>query len=266
MRPCYWIVIFCLILFGDAYAQPAWKKFDTKSSGLALQMNWMQLSDNHFSPLRYNGPGTELNILSVRYYGDMRRYFNLGAKAGYLWNNNGFNSMCLQPEVGAGLTFLADNLSSANALSFLGGGINATSRIYRFLNEDPDHIHWATSYALEFHYILDVEISENRKALMEIKLPVAGMISRPSADDYYTFQLPGFSEHMKRIHKDSGFATWDKMQALNMQVVMDLSRSRRSSVSLGYELDLARFTEPSPAVYFTNSLFLRIFFDVFVIW
>lgn len=266
MRTCYWIVFIFLILFTDAYSQPAWKKFDTKSSGLTLRMNWMQLNDTHFSPLRYNGPGGELNILSVRYYGDLRRYLNLGAKAGYLWNNNGFHSLYLQPDIGAGLTFLVDDLSSGDALSFLGGGINATSGIYSFLNEDPDHIHWATSYFLEFHYVLDVEMSVDRKAFLELKIPLAGMISRPSADDLYTFQLPGFGEYMKRIHKDAGFATWDKMQALNMQVLMDISRSRRSSVSLGYELDFARFSEPAPAVYFTNSLFLRIFFDVFVIW
>jgi hypothetical protein len=266
MKFYIWFVLLSLMLFSGVYSQsPAWKGFDTRSAGVSLNLHWMQLNDAHFSPLPYNGPGAELNIVSVRHYSDVRRHLTLGAKADYLWNSHGFKSLYIQPEFRFGFTFLVNGLSADNALSFLGGGINATSRIYRFLSEQPDHIFWATSYTLEFNYILDIEINNDRKAFLELNLPVAGMVSRPGEESHYSYQLPGIGEYMKRLHENPGFATWDQMQAINLQLLMDLSRSRRKSVNIGYELDFARFSEPAPAIYFTNSIFLRIFLDVFVL-
>jgi hypothetical protein len=264
MKLIFFIFSGLLLLPGALAQSPAWKKYDTRSAGISLNLHWMQLNDAHFSPLLYNGPGSELKIISVRTYGELRRNFSLGAKADYLRNRYGFNSYHIKPEFRGGLGFKFNDLSTRNATSYLGGEINATSRLYRFVNEDPDHIYWATSYTLEFNYTLDIDMSDDRKAFFEIKFPVGGMVSRPYENNYNSFQLPGFNEYMKRLHENFHFATWDQMQALNMQLLYDLSRTRRSSVTLGYELDFARFSRPSPAMYFTNSLFIRIFYDVFV--
>ena len=261
----YIIFIFAGLLFSGAYSQsPAWKTFDTRSAGLSVNIHWMQLNDAHFSPLRYDGPGGELKIQSVRYYGDVRRHFAIGAKADYLQNRQGFNSFFIQPEFRGGLGFKINDLSTGNAVTYLGGEINATSRMYRFVNEEPDHLYWATSYTAEFSYIMDVDIGIERKAFLELRLPLAGMVSRPMEENYYSYQLPGFNEYIKRLHENFHFATWNRMQAVNLQMLMDISRTRRNSVTLGYELDFARFLNPTQAMYFTNSLFVRIFFDVFV--
>lgn len=252
-------------LLPGAWSQSVtWKKYDTRSAGISLNLHWMQLNDAHFSPLRYNGPGSELKIISIRTYGDLRRSLSLGVKADYLWNSLGFNSYHVKPDLRGGLGFKISDLSTRNATTYMGGEINGTTRLYRFINEDPDHIYWATSYTLGFNYILDLDLSNDRKAFFELRLPVGGMISRPSEDNYYSFQLPGFNEYMKRLHENFRFATWNQMQALDMQLLVDLSRTRRSSVTLGYQLDFARFSRPSPSMYFTNSLFIRIFYDVFV--
>jgi hypothetical protein len=262
MRLLFFILSGLLLLPGAYSQSPAWKKYDVRSSGISLNLHWMQLNDAHFSPLLYNGPGSELKIISVRTYGDKRRHFALGAKADYLWNRYGLNSYHIKPEFRGGLGFKIRD--TRNITTYAGGEVNASSRLYRFVNEDPDHLYWATSYTLEFNYILDADIDDDRKASLEIRFPLAGMVSRPSDDNYYSFQLPGFNEYMRRLHENFHFATWNRMQAVNMQMLVDLSRTRRSSVTLGYQLDFARFSEPSPAMYFTNSLFIRIFYDVFV--
>jgi hypothetical protein len=245
---------------------PAWLGYDTRSAGISLNLHWMQLNDNYFSPLSYNGPGIELNIVSVRHYGGVRRrHLDIGARADYLWNSYGFNSYFIQPGFSWGMTYLCNGLSGDNAISFIGGGLNATSRIYKFINEEPDHIFWATSYMLEFNYILDFEINNDRKAFLEIKVPLAGLVSRPGLNNHYSYQLPGIDEYLKRLHENIGFATLNSFQSLNFQALVDLSRSRRKSVNIGYELDFTRFTGPSDAVYFTNSLFMKVFLDAFVL-
>ncbi len=265
MKVLFLFILMVLLSLTGSYGQsPAWKTFDTRSSGISLSLHWMQLNDMHFSPLRYNGPGGELKIVSIRSYDEIRRYFSVGGRADYLWNSLGFNSIYVQPEFVFGLTRRIEGLSGEKAFSYLGGGINATSRIYRFLNEDPDHIYWATSYMTELHYIYDIAIGDNRKALVELKLPLAGIISRPAVGNHYNYQLPGFVEYAKRLHENPQFATWYNMQGANLLLLAELSSSRRSSVSVGYELDFARFSEPAPAIYFFNSVFIRIFYDVFV--
>ncbi len=255
------LIVFCL---SDTYSNHPFRSPETRTSGLSLNFHWMQLSDASFSPLRYNGPGVDLKILSVRSYSNLRRHLHLGAKVDYLWNRLDFNAYYFQPRMGWGLTVMVPELSSDNGLSYLGGNISATSRMYRFVNENPDHIYWATSYTVDFQYFFDLEIDRDRKIFMELNIPLAGMVSRPSADNHYTYQLPGFGEYLKRLHENAGFATLNKMQSANLKFIMDLSNNRRQSLSLGYEIDFSRFTEPEPVSYLSNSLFLRFYFNAFV--
>jgi hypothetical protein len=229
-----------------------------------MNLHWLQLNDISFSPLKYHGPGGELNIVSVKDYENKRRHFSLGGRGDYLSNSMDFNVLFLQPKFTGGVTYLADKLSTENSLSYIGGSITATSRMYRFINEDPAHLYWATSYTLDFHYFFDMGIGDIKRAWFELKFPIAGIASRPSEENHYSFQLPGFAEYMKRLHENIGFATWNSMQAVNASILLDLSRSRRGSVSLGYELDFARFARPEPVIYLSNSLFIRMFFDALV--
>ncbi len=138
------------------------------------------------------------------------------------------------------------------------------TRIYRFVNEDPDKIHWTTSYTLDFHFVFDLEIDRDRKFIAEVRIPLAGAVSRPSEDDHYTFQFPGFGRYMKRLHENTGFAGPHNMQALNLRLAYDISRSRRRAFSIGYEGDFARFSEPAPVIYLSNSIFLRFNYLAFV--
>ncbi len=253
-----------LFIFFTSYSQPSFRSYETRSAGVSVNLHWMQLSDALFSPLRYNGPGGEIKIVSARDYDDMRRHFSLGAKVDYIWNNLDFHTMYLQPGFHYGLSFLVNDLSTERTLSYLGGGMTGTSRIYNFLNEDPDHIYWTTSYTVDFNYFLDINIGQGKKIFAELTLPLAGVVSRPSEENLYSFQLPGFWEHTKRLHENIGFATLDKMQSANMIIAMDLTRTRRHSFSIGYEVDFSRFTDPRPVIYFSNSLYLRLLFNALV--
>ena len=258
------IILLSLFVFPDAGSQPSFRTYETRSAGISMNLHWMQFVDNHFSPLRYNGPGGSLSIHSARHYGDIRRYLVLGAKADYMWNNLGFNAVYLKPELSGGLALKVNDLSTDISLSYIGGAITATSRLYRFENEDPGHIYWATSYTLDLHYFLDVEIERGKKVLAELNIPLAGAVSRPPEENYSSYQLPGFAEHMRTIHQGTGFATFDRMQAVNLKLLMDIRRTRRNSLSLGYELDFARFSKPEPVIFFSNSLFLRFIIDALV--
>ncbi len=264
MKFFVWLILLIVFCFSDTYANHPFRSPETRNSGLSLNFQWMQLSDTYFSPLRYDGPGVNLKILSVRTYRNFRRHLHLGVKGDYLRNRLDFNAWYVQPRFGWGLTVIVPELSFDNALSYVGGNISATSRIYRFVNENPDLIYWATSYTLDFQYFFDVEINRERKIFLELNIPLAGMISRPSANNHYTYQLPGFGEHLKRLHENAGFATLDKMQSANLKLIMDLSNNRRQTLSLGYEVDFSRFNEPEPVSFLSNSLFLRFYFNAFV--
>jgi hypothetical protein len=254
-----------VLFLSNTYSRPTFRKsYEIRSAGVVMNMHWLQLNDTRFSPLKYNGPGGEFNLMSVKGIDNKRRHFSLGARADYLWNSLEFNAIYLQPKFMGGLTFLVNDLSTENSLSYIGGNFSASSRMYRFINEDPDHLYWATSYTLDFHYVFDMGIGEYKRAMIELNLPIAGAASRPSEENLYTYQLPGFGEYMKRLHQNLGFATWNTMQAVNVRLLMDLSRTRKSSVSLGYEFDFARFSRPEPVIYLSNSLFIRLFFDVLV--
>lgn len=264
MKTFFLLLISGLFLLTDIYPRPTFRSYETRSAGLALNFHWMQMNDAFFSPLRYDGPGGELKILSSRNYGNIRRHLSLGAKADYLWNSLDFYALYLQPKLAVGLSWPVAALLTDRSFSYLGGTATATSRMYSFRNEDPDHLYWSTSYTLDFYYLLDVELESGKKVFLELNLPLAGMVSRPSEESHYSFQMPGFGEYMKRLHENIGFATLNRMQALNICLTMDLSRSRRRSVSIGYEMDFARITKPGPVIYFTNSLFIRMFLDVLV--
>jgi hypothetical protein len=259
------ILLAGLMFVSETHAQPPFRKsLETRSAGLVINFHWLQLNDAQFSPLNYSGPGGEIKISSVRRYDNIRRHFSIGASGDYLQNSLGFNAVYLRPEIVAGVTYLVNDLSTENSLSYIGGSFSATSRMYKFLNENPDHLYWATTYTLDFHYFFDIEVSEKRRALFELRFPVAGVASRPSEDDHYSFQLPGFGAYMKRLHENIGFSTWNTMQAVNTTIIIDLSRTRKRSFSIGYELDVARFTKPEPVIYLSNSLFLRLFIDSLV--
>ncbi len=259
------IILIGVLFMSEAYSQPPFRKsLETRSAGLVLNMHWLQLNDAQFSPLNYSGPGGEIMISSVRSYDNIRRHLNIGASGDYIQNSLGFNAVYLRPEIVVGVTYLVNDLSTENSLSYFGGSFSATSRMYRFLNEDPDHLYWATSYTVDFHYFFDMEVGEKRRGLFELRFPIAGVSSRPSDDNHYSFQLPGFGEYMKRLHENIGFSTWNTMQAVNATLLIDLSRTRKRSFSLGYELDFARFTKPEPVIYLSNSLFLRLFIDSLV--
>ncbi|MFO7924546.1 MAG: hypothetical protein R6U58_12735 [Bacteroidales bacterium] len=264
MKPYLWTFILWLFLVSGAYSQPSFRSYETRSSGFSLNLHWMQFGDKYFSPLRYNGPGGEINILSVRNYGDIRRHLRLGAKTDYMWNSLDFNAVYIQPVLGGGLSWVVNDLSTKNAFSYIGANLSGTSRFYRFLNEDPDHIYWATSYTLDLYYLFDIEFNKDRKAVIELTMPVAGIVSRPAPESHYTFQLPGFGEYVKRLHENIGFATFNNMQAANLRLITDLSRTRRYSVSMGYEMDFARFSDPRPVIFLSNSLLVRFYFDVLV--
>ena len=262
----YLLIILSGFLFlSEVHSQQAFKKsLETRSAGLFMNFHWLQMNDAGFSPLKYSGPGGEIKLSSVRSYDNIRRHFSIGASGDYIQNNLNFYAYYLKPELTGGLTFLADNISTENSLSYVGASFSATSRMYRFINEDPDHLYWATSYTLDFQYFFDMEVGKTRRALFELNIPVVGLASRPTAESHYSFQMPGFYEYLKRLHENPGFVTWNTMQAVNVSLVMDLSRTRKRSLSLGYELDFARFLKPEPAVYLSNSLFLRVYFDVLV--
>lgn len=262
----YLLIILSGFLFlSEVNSQQTFKKsLETRSAGIFINFHWLQMNDARFSPLKYSGPGMEIKFSSVRSYDNIRRHFSFGAGGDYIQNKPGFDAYYLKPAITGGVTFLADNISTESSLSYVGGSISATSRMYRFINEDPDHLYWATSYTLDFHYFFDMEVGERRRALFELNFPVAGLASRPAAENHYTFQLPGFYEYMKRLHENPGFVTWNTMQAVNVSLVMDLLRNRKRSLSLGYELDFARFSKPEPVIYLSNSLFLRMYFDVLV--
>ncbi len=231
-----------------------------RTAGAAFNMHWMQFTDSGFSPLRYNGPGGTFRIFSVVDRGHLRRHFAIGGKADYLWNRLGFDSWYLQPEIGGGLTFPVDALSTDQGISHAGGNISATYRVYRFMNEDPGHIYWTTSYTLDFHYIFDYEFDRDKNFVAVLNIPLAGAVSRPAEERNQTFQFPGFSQYFMRIHENTGFVTLDKMQAANIRLSYDITRSRRRSFSIGYEVDFARFAHPEPVMYFSNSLFFRLNF------
>jgi hypothetical protein len=262
----YILILLTGVLFlNETHSQPPFRKsLETRSAGLVINMHWLQLNDAQFSPLSYSGPGVEISLSSVRSYDNIRRHLSIGASGDYLQNSFGFNAVYLRPEIVAGVTYLVNDISTENSLSYIGGSFSATSRMYRFLNEDPDHLYWATTYTLDFHYFFDMEVGEKRRALLELRFPIAGVASRPSDDYHYSFQLPGFGEYMKRLHENIGFSTWNTMQAVNATVLIDLSRTRRRSFSLGYELDFARFTRSEPVIYLSNSLFIRFFIDSLV--
>ncbi len=263
-RICLLIMLSGILFPGEGYSQSPFRSIETRSSGLSVNMHWMQMTDASFSPLRYNGPGIDIRLLSARTYGNLRRHFHIGAKADYLLNRLDFSAGYVQPGLNWGLAVMVPEISGEDGLSYLGGSISAGTRMYRFLNEDPDHIYWATSYTVDLYYYFDYEIDRDRKVFAELKVPVAGAVSRPSAENHYTYQMPGFAEYVKRIHENIGFATFNKMQSVNLKLTSDLSRTRLKSVSIGYEMDFTRFTEPEPVVYFSNSLFVRILFYAFV--
>jgi hypothetical protein len=264
LRLYLWCILLLVCGYTSAYAKQPFRSVETRSSGISVNLNWMQMADASFSPLRYEGPGIDFKILSAKSYGNRRRHLYLGAQVDYLRNRLDFQAHYIQPGLGWGLTFLVPDLSSDDALSYMGGTISARTRIYRFVNEDPDHIYWSTSYTLDFHYFFDLEINRDRKVFAELNLPLAGLLSRPAAEIGYTFQLPGFGEHMKRIHENFGFATLNSMQSANLKLIVDLKRTRIRSLSVGYEVDFTRFTKPEPVIYLSNSLLLRMYFDAFV--
>ena len=265
MKHCLFIISLILLVFQQAVSQPHFgparpnvsSPID-RSAGVALNMQWFQLADRQFSPLRYNGPGATFRIFSVADRGYLRRHMSFGASGDYLRNRLGFEALYIQPQITGGVTFPVDGLSTDMGISYAGGNITATSRLYRFINEDPAHVHWTTSYSIDFHYIFDHEIDRDKKVIVVLNIPLAGAVSRTPVDRHYTFQFPGFGQHLKRIHEDIGFMTVDRMQAANLKITYDLSRSRRRSVCIGYEADFARFTHPEPVIYFSNSIFLRI--------
>ncbi len=264
IRRFIWVTVLAVLLVSGVNSQPNFRSQEIRSSGFSLNLNWLQLTDNTFSPLRYNGPGIDLRILSVRDYNQMRRHLQIGARGDYLWNRLDFTSYYFQPSFIWGLTFLIPDLSADNASSFFGGSLNATSRIYRFNNEDPERIYWTTSYSLDLNYLFDLEINRDRFMFVEIRVPVAAAVSRPSDEINYTYQLPGFGEYIKRLHENIGFATLDKLQSANLKIIMDLSRSRRSSFSIGYEVDFFRFAGTEQVMYLSNSLLLRMYIDALV--
>ncbi|TVR70588.1 MAG: hypothetical protein EA408_10955 [Marinilabiliales bacterium] len=264
MRPFLLIFIAVIVILPEAIGQAHLRSPQDRITGVTLNMNWMQMADRYFSPLRYNGPGAQLEIFSVRDNVTMRRHLNLGAKADYMLNRHGFEAFYLQPAFSLGLTFLVDPLSSDNGFTYAGGSASAMTRMYRFVNEDPDKVHWTTSYTLDFHYVFDLEIDRDKKLIAELKIPLAGAVSRPSDDIQYTFQFPGFGRYMIRLHENIGFAGPHNMQALNLRLAYDLSRTRRRAFTIGYEVDFARFSEPAPVIYFSNSIFFRFNYLAFV--
>lgn len=268
----HYLLIISLILtgFNQAVSQPHFgpslpnvSSPVDRTTGAAFNAQWFQLADRQFSPLRYNGPGGTFRIFSVIDQSYMRRHFSLGAGGDYVWNRLDFEALYLQPEITAGVTFPVDGLSTDFGVSYAGGNMTATSRIYRFINEDPDHIYWTTSYSLDFHYIFDYEIERDKKVIAVLNIPLAGAVSRSPVDRHYTFQFPGFGQYVKKIHENIGFMTVDRMQAANLKITYDLSRSRRRSLCIGYEADFARFTHPEPVIFFSNSIFLR--FNIYML-
>ncbi len=265
MKQCLFTLSLILLVFQQAASQPHFgpprpnigSPID-RSAGASFNMQWFQLADRQFSPLRYNGPGGTFRIFSVADRRYLRRHLSFGASGDYLWNRLEFEALYIQPEITAGVTVPVDGLSTELGISHVGGNITATSRLYRFINEDPAHIHWTTSYSIDFHYRFDYEIDRDKKVIAVLNVPLAGAVSRTPSDRHYTFQFPGFGQYLRRIHEDIRFMTVDRMQAANLKVTYDLSRSRRRSLCIGYEADFARFAHPEPVIYFSNSIFLRI--------
>ncbi len=234
---------------------------ETVSSGFYVKTHFLQFKDDLFSPLRYNGPSGEVNFLSIRYPSDFRSSLSLGVQAGYFENRFSLNGWQLSPRFCFTYAAKLQGASGRGVNTFLGPALSGNSRISFYTDEDPDHFYWLTTYSIDLFFVTEIELERDRILFLEIRAPLASMLSRPRQNNSPSYHIMETREIIKRIHRNISFYTVDNLQSVNLKLMVDLSRSNRGSVTLGYEADFTRFSGSSPVMYFNNGILLRVMFD-----
>jgi hypothetical protein len=89
---------------------------------------------------------------------------------------------------------------------------------------------------------------------ISIVLPLAAMISRPPLHRYNKIDdLTHFFFYFSRPHENLHFAFIDTYQSAQISVAWRRTL-RKNDFVLGYQVNLARTTEPKPVTIFTNSI------------
>lgn len=257
------LFLFLLLTTISASAQRKYRPGirETVSSGFFLKTHLVQLKEGVFSPLRYHGPSAEINYVTLRYPGDFRRSLEIGAQSGYLINRLELGGWHLAPHLSMSYSYNIEGASSGDLNTFLGARLSGNSRMVFFTGEDPHHLYWVTAYTLGLICVADIELTRDRMMFFEISIPLAGAVSRPPGGERSSYQVMERGSIIKRLHEDPVFSTFDNLQAANIKLMVDISRTNRGSLTLGYEADFLRFAGPEPVTYLNNGLFLRVFFD-----
>lgn len=234
---------------------------ETLSSGFYVKTHFLQFKDDTFSPLRYNGPSGEVRYLSVRYPSGFRSSLSLGMQAGYFENRFSFNGWQLNPRFSFTFAAKLEGASGRGVRTFIGPAVTGNSRITLYKDEDPDHIYWFTSYSMDLFFVTEIELERDRMLFLEIRAPLAAMVSRTAQNNTQSYHIMETGEIIKRIHRDISFYTVDNLQSVNLKLMVDLSRTNRGSVTLGYEADFTSFSGSAPVLYFNNGILLRVMFD-----
>ncbi len=260
----YFVTIVILLLFVQpCYSQRFYRPEirETLSTGFYVKTHLLQQKDDAFSPLRYNGPSGELNLITIKYPGNFRRSLELGMQAGYIENRFKLSGWHVNPRLSFSYSVKVDGLSGRDSWVYAGPAISGNTSITFFSDEDPHHIYWFTCYSLDLFFVAGFEVDRSRMLFLEAGIPLAAVVSRPGPQNSSSYHIMEMGEILRRVHSNARFTTVDEFQSANLKLMVDLTRTNRGSVTLGYEMLFLRYSGEVPATYFNNGAFLRVMFD-----
>ena len=204
--------------------------------------------DELLIPTRFDGIGLNVNVAFTidrpRTYQKAKFQLDFGMEQ----NSAGYNGILLFHQLNYGFLFQLPKKTRFYAGARLAGGTND----HFYADLDDGHLYWLTSYNLQgsLMYILDKK--RNKQWLMEAHLVLAGLVSRPEAENYESnFKN---SAIWKDVHTNFNFASLADYLRVEggIQYQYDIANSFR------YDLQWYSYPDPEAVTSLSHTItFIR---------